>query len=140
MRKKYPFIWRNNRRKQRARGVYFLVPSLMGVGYLVLIPSGDVLRRSFLTALSGKWVGLENYRNVLTNEAFLLAAGNTLRFLGLCLPLLLSLSLLLALALCRVSRPERVKALYLLPMAIPSATVVLSHCMALMGLENRVRK
>lgn len=125
MRKKYPFIWRNNQRKQRARGVYFLVPSLMGVGYLVLIPSGDVLRRSFLTALSGEWVGLENYRNVLTNEAFLLAAGNTLRFLGLCLPLLLSLSLLLALALSRVSRLERVKALYLLPMAIPAATVVL---------------
>lgn len=102
-----------------------MAPSLLGVGYLVLIPSGDVLRRSFLTALSGEWAGLENYRRVLTNDAFWLAAGNTLRFLGLCLPLLLSLSLLLALALCRVPWLEKIKALYLLPMAIPAATVVL---------------
>lgn len=91
----------------------------------MLIPSGDVLRRSFLTALSGEWVGMENYRKVLTNDAFRLAAGNTLRFLGLCLPLLLIFSLLLALALCRVPQLEKVKALYLLPMAIPAATVVL---------------
>jgi len=78
-----------------------------------------------MTALTGQWVGLGNYQNVLTNEAFLLAAKNTLRFLGLCLPLLLILSLLLALAFCQLPRLERFKALYLLPMAIPSATVVL---------------
>lgn len=126
MKRKYPFIWRNNRRRREGLwGLCFLAPSLLGVGYLVLIPSGDVLRRSFLTALSGEWAGLENYRRVLTNDAFWLAAGNTLRFLGLCLPLLLSLSLLLALALCRVPRLEKIKALYLLPMAIPAATVVL---------------
>lgn len=126
MKRRYPFIWRNNRRRRgRCRGLYFLAPSLLGVSYLVLIPSGDVLRRSFLTALSGEWVGMENYRKVLTNDAFRLAAGNTLRFLGLCLPLLLIFSLLLALALCRVPQLEKVKALYLLPMAIPAATVVL---------------
>lgn len=126
MKRKYPFIWRNNRRRRgRFRELWFLAPSLLGVGYLVLIPSGDVLRRSFLTALSGEWVGLANYRKVLTNQAFRLAAGNTLRFLGLCLPLLLFLSLLLALALCRVPQLEKIKALYLLPMAIPAATVVL---------------
>lgn len=126
MKRRYPFIWRNNRRRRgRCRGLHFLAPSLLGVSYLVLIPSGDVLRRSFLTALSGEWVGMENYQKVLTNDAFRLAAGNTLRFLGLCLPLLLFLSLLLALALCRVPQLEKVKALYLLPMAIPAATVVL---------------
>ncbi|MDE6673972.1 MAG: sugar ABC transporter permease, partial [Acetatifactor sp.] len=98
---------------------------LLGVWYLVLFPTGDVLRRSFVTALSGQWVGLDNYRKVLGNEAFRLAVGNTLRFLGLCLPLLLTLSLLLALVICRIPRLERFKALYLLPMAIPAATVVL---------------
>lgn len=97
----------------------------LGVGYLVLLPTGDVLRRSFVTALSGQWVGLDNYRNVLANGAFRLAAGNTLRFLALCLPLLLTLSLLLALVICRIPKLERFKALYLLPMAIPAATVVL---------------
>lgn len=112
-------------RRGGGRGLWFLAPSLLGVGYLVLFPTGDVLRRSFVTALSGQWVGLENYRKVLGNDAFRLAVGNTLRFLGLCLPLLLTLSLLLALMICRIPRLERFKALYLLPMAIPAATVVL---------------
>lgn len=112
-------------RRGGGRGLWFLAPSLLGVGYLVLFPTGDVLRRSFVTALSGQWVGLENYRKVLGNDAFRLAVGNTLRFLGLCLPLLLTLSLLLALVICRIPKLERFKALYLLPMAIPAATVVL---------------
>lgn len=119
MKIRYPFTCRNNRR------LLFLAPSLFGVCYLILLPSKDVICRSFMTALSGQWVGLGNYQKVLTNEAFLLAAKNTLRFLGLCLPLLLILSLLLALAFCQLPRLERFKALYLLPMAIPSATVVL---------------
>lgn len=112
-------------RRGGSRGLWFLAPSLLGVGYLVLLPTGDVLRRSFATALSGQWVGLDNYRKVLENEAFRLAVGNTLRFMLLSLPLLLSLSLLLALVICRIPRLERFKALYLLPMAIPAATVVL---------------
>jgi len=117
---------RKSRKKRGGgRGLWFLAPSLLGVGYLVLLPTGDVLRRSFVTALSGQWAGLANYRRVLTNEAFWLAAGNTLRFLALCLPLLLVLGLLLALAICRIPKLERFKALYLLPMAIPAATVVL---------------
>lgn len=112
-------------RRGGSRGLWFLAPSLLGVGYLVLLPTGDVLRRSFATALSGQWVGLDNYRKVLENEAFRLAVGNTLRFMLLSLPLLLSLSLLLALVICGIPRLERFKALYLLPMAIPAATVVL---------------
>lgn len=112
-------------RRGGSRGLGFLAPSLLGVGYLVLLPTGDVLRRSFTTAMSGQWTGLENYRKVLENEAFRLAVRNTLRFLALSLPLLLSLSLLLALMICRIPRLERFKALYLLPMAIPAATVVL---------------
>ena len=118
-------IKKSGRRRGGSRGLWFLAPSLLGVGYLVLFPTGDVLRRSFTTALSGQWVGLANYKNVLTNAAFKLAAGNTLRFLVLCLPLLLLLSLLLALVICRIPKLERFKALYLLPMAIPAATVVL---------------
>ncbi len=112
-------------RRGGSRGLWFLAPSLLGVGYLVLLPTGDVLRRSFATALSGQWAGLDNYRRVLENEAFRLAVTNTLRFLALSLPLLLFLGLLLALVICRVPRLERFKAMYLLPMAIPAATVVL---------------
>ena len=35
-------------RRGGSRGLWFLAPSLLGVGYLVLLPTGDVLRRSCL--------------------------------------------------------------------------------------------
>ena len=52
-----------------------------------------------MQAVGGRFVGLENYKNVLENTAFRLAAGNTVRFLAVCLPLLLGLSLLFGILL-----------------------------------------
>lgn len=90
----------------------------------------DVIRRSFVQMVSGRFCGLENYRIVLHNHAFLLAVKNTLRFLLVCLPLLLGISLVLAFLLHawqmvfhQKLRP--LKAAYLVPMAIPAASLVL---------------
>lgn len=104
----------------------FLVPSFLGVGVFVLIPFADVVRRSFCNAAGTAFVGLENYQTVCANEAFRLAAGNTIRFLAVCIPLLLALSLGAALLVCSFRRGrEFVKAVFLMPMAIPVAAVVL---------------
>lgn len=85
-----------------------------------------MLRRSFCNATGTDFVGLENYRTVLTNEAFHLAVGNTFRFLAVCIPLLLLLSLGAALLVCSYRRGQQfVKAAFLMPMAIPVAAVVL---------------
>ena len=62
-------------------GYLFLLPSLLGTAGFVLIPFLDVFRRSFLQAVGSGFVGLENYRLVLANEAFRRAAGNTARFM-----------------------------------------------------------
>lgn len=118
--KKSNYILRNNKAKY-----LFLAPSLLGVAYFVLIPFADVVRRSFYTALSGEFTGLRNYQTVFQNTAFRLAAVNTLRFVGICLPILLLFSLLLALILNSHITWEKLKTLYLLPMAMPAATVVL---------------
>ena len=72
------------------------------------------------------FVGLENYRTVIDNQAFRLAAGNTGKFLLICLPLLLGLSLFFALLLERLGRKGNLlKSGFLLPMAVPAASVVL---------------
>lgn len=119
------YILRNRKAGSGRAGIFFLLPGLIGVSVFVLIPFGDVIRRSFYTALSGQFCGLQNYTRVLSNQAFLLAAKNTLLFIGACLPILLGASLLVALAMHSFSYLERFKALYLLPMAMPAATVVL---------------
>ncbi len=103
-----------------------LAPSLLGVGIFTLIPFIDVLRRSFQKAVGTGFVGLENYRTVIDNQAFRLAAGNTGKFLLICLPLLLGLSLFVALLLERLGRKGNLlKSGFLLPMAVPAASVVL---------------
>lgn len=103
-----------------------LGPSLAGVAVFDLLPFVEVIRRSFTDAMGRRFVGLANYRTVLTNEAFRLAAANTARFLCTCIPLLLALSLGMALLVRTAGRASDLfKVTYLLPLAIPVASIVL---------------
>lgn len=83
------------------KGLLFVLPSLAGVSLFWLIPSMDVVRRSFFGAVSGEFTGIQNYVAVFENRAFRLAAMNTLRFFLVCIPLLVCLSLLIAVILTR---------------------------------------
>lgn len=117
---------RERGRRSRGPGIWFLLPSLLGVSVFVLIPFLDVIRRSFTNVMGTKIVGIANYKTVLTNQAFLQAGYNTVRFLAVCLPLLLGLSLLLALLLYSAAdRAGFFKTAFLLPMSIPVASIVL---------------
>lgn len=138
-------------RKHRKRlvGISFLLPGLCGVAVFYLIPFLDVIRRSFVQMASGSFCGLQNYKMVVENDAFRLATKNTLRFVAVCLPILLVLSLILAFLVNELwtyltkrnrsglRRDQKqseesvnaligaIKAAYLLPLAIPAASVVL---------------
>lgn len=104
----------------------FLLPSLAGVLFFILLPFADVVRRSFTDVIGRKFTGLRNYRVVLTNGAFLQAAANTARFTAVCIPLLLTVSLAAAVLLQRQKKLGSLfKSMYLMPMAIPAASVVL---------------
>lgn len=105
--------------------IAFLLPSFLGVTLFVLIPFLDVVRRSFLTAVTGEWTGINNYHNVFANQAFRLAIRNTVRFTAVCLPLLIGLGLFLAVFLSRLKQIQFIKSLFLFPLAMPAATVVL---------------
>lgn len=112
--------------KSQGAAFLFLLPSFAGSAVFLIVPFGDVVRRSFTEAVSGAFVGLANYRAIFTNRAFLLAMKNTLRFLAVCIPLLVVISLALAVILKKQSRFSRLcKTSFLLPMALPVACVVL---------------
>lgn len=113
-------------RKRELKGLLFLLPSLIGAGIFWMIPFGDVVRRSFFSAVSGTFTGWKNYATVIENQAFRLAAGNTLRFFAVCIPILVVLSLLIAVLLTKRKRGmQLLKSMFLLPMAIPVASVVI---------------
>ena len=92
----------------------------------MLIPFADVIRRSLFTATGGAFVGASNYMKVFSNDAFGLAAGNTLKFVLICIPVLVALSLLLALLVSGIKRGgDYVRAVFLAPLVIPAASMVL---------------
>lgn len=116
---------RSRRIREAWNGYLFLLPSLAGTCGFVLLPFLDVVRRSFLQAAGNGFAGFNNYRLVIENKAFRLAAGNTARFMLICLPLLLFLSLLMAVLVNGLTyRRNVVKTGFLLPMSIPAASVV----------------
>lgn len=112
--------------KEAMIGYAFLLPSLIGVGIFILLPFLDVIRRSFSEAMSRTFVGTSNYEMVLNNQAFLRAAKNTIRFIGVCIPLLLVISLIVSVMLYSIHQLQAfLKTSFLIPMAIPAASIVL---------------
>ena len=103
-----------------------MAPSLIGLSVFFLIPFADTVRRSFFDARGRNFIGFKGYLSVLENDAFQLAASSTGKFVVICIPLLMITSLIIALMI-RAVRPfgKTSKTSFLLPMAIPVASIVL---------------
>ncbi|WP_299997405.1 carbohydrate ABC transporter permease [uncultured Clostridium sp.] len=128
--KTYKSKIKNDKEKVRSKakytGLYFVLPSLIGVAVFTLLPFLDVFLRSFQSAISREFVGIENYIEVFNNSAFKLAASNTTKFVIVCIPLLLSLSLIIAVALNKFVESSKIlRTAFLIPMAVPIASIVL---------------
>lgn len=121
---------RTQRTKQtcisRNKAAYlFLAPSLAGTAVFTLIPFLDVIAKAFTGMADGKFAGLGNFILVVNNGAFRLAAKNTLRFMAVCIPLLMAVSLGTAvLVKAAADSTGLFKTTVLLPMAVPVASVV----------------
>lgn len=102
-----------------------MAPSLIGTLIFVLIPFMDVFRRSFHTVVTKQFSGLQNYRTIFTNQAFMLAVKNTFRFTIVCIPLLVIIGLVIAAPLAKLKNAGMIKSLYLFPLAMPTATIVI---------------
>lgn len=113
----------------------FLAPSLAGVAVFTGIPFLDVVKRSFQDVMGTQFVGWKNYQAVAENDAFRLAAANTLRFLAVCIPLLLAVSFGAALLITgagggrqkkeKIGIAQIARTTLVLPMAVPTASMVL---------------
>lgn len=105
----------------------FLAPSAVGVLVFLVIPFLVVIYYSFIdNPIANHFVGLENFRKILTNAAFLQAARNTLFFSAVAVPLVVVLSLGLALLLdMNIPWKSQFRTFFLSPMMVPAASVVL---------------
>ena len=103
----------------------FLLPSFAGIVVFVLLPFMDVVKRSFTTAITGQFNGIKNYQTIFYNQAFLLAVSNTLKFTLVCIPFLVLIGFVTALLLDQLESKGLMKSLYLFPLAMPTATIVM---------------
>ncbi len=129
----------------------FLAPFLIGMAVLVVLPAFTTLALAFTryNALQAPvWIGLENFRKLLSAPLISLAFRNTLLFIGLAVPLRLMAALALALLLQAQGRRFAIhRAVAYLPTLIPEAAYALiwlwifnplygplNHLLALAGL------
>ncbi len=105
----------------------FLFPGLSGFLLFYIIPFLGCGWYSLIdNIIGGRFVGLKNYINLLSNNLFLTAAANTVYFVLLAVPATMFLGLLLAILLNqKLSGQNIFRAASIAPMVIPTASVVL---------------
>ena len=113
--------------KKKKTDLLFLFPSLAGMLLFFVVPFGACLYYACTdNAFSGKFAGGTNFRALLNNEFFRLAAANTVKFLLCAVPAAVVGSFLLALLLARFGKRLTVlRSAFFLPVMLPSAAVVL---------------
>jgi len=106
---------------------FFLLPSLIGFSLFYLIPFVMGTIYSFKDgAVGGSFVGLFNYKELLASASFLKAATNTFCFTAINVPLVISISLILALCLHQtVMFKNAIISSFILPIVVPVASIVM---------------
>ena len=117
---------KQTRRIKISSGLY-IAPSFIGVLLFFVIPFMVVIYYSFVdNPISGNFVFLDNFRNILRNAAFKQAVKNTFTFSVIAVPLAVILSLLLAIVLeAKMPFRTQFRTFFLSPLMVPVASIVL---------------
>ncbi len=115
------------RRQERVSTSIFLAPSFLGVMLFFILPFFVVIYYALVgNVTAGNFVGLENFLKLFKNNAFLLAMKNTGIFSLTAVPLVVALSLVLALILdANVPLKSTFRTIFLSPMIVPAASIIL---------------
>ena len=105
----------------------YLFPSILGVLLFFVLPFMIVIFYSVVdNPISRQFVFFDNFVSVFQNNAFKQAAGNTMTFSLVAVPLAVILSLMLAMMLeSKIPFRSQFRTFFLSPMMVPIASVVL---------------
>ena len=105
----------------------YLLPSMIGVALFFVLPFFVVIYYSMIdNPVSGEFVFLDNFKQLLGNKAFQTAIGNSLSFSFTAVPLVIILSLGVAFLLDKnIPGKSRIRTAFLSPMMVPVASVIL---------------
>jgi ABC-type sugar transport system permease subunit len=132
-----PSLTRRRVRLGRAEPLVWIAPALAVVLFVFGYSMVELVRQAF--EHNGKWVGIDNFRLVVTDPVFQVALEHNGRLL-LAVPVLVALALLLAVLLFETLRGWRFhRAAVFLPyiLPIPVVAVIFGQILQLNGLLNR---
>ena len=114
-------------RKDKKNAVLYMAPSLLGVLLFFVVPFFVVIYYSMVdNPISGEFVFLDNFANIIQNSAFQQAAKNTATFSLVAVPLAVVLSLGMAILLEQnIPMRSQFRTFFLSPMMVPVASIVL---------------
>lgn len=117
---------RSTRKRKLSSGA-FIAPSLFGVLLFFILPFFVVIFYSLVdNPISAEFVFLDNFNNIVKNNAFQKAVHNTFTFSAVSVPLAVILSLLLAIVLeAKLPFRSQFRTFFLSPMMVPVASIVL---------------
>ena len=112
---------------ERALTLPFMLPSFLGVMLFFILPFLVVIYYSVIDSTStANFVGLDNFIKLFNNSAFKLALKNTGIFSLTAVPLVVILSLALAVLLdTNIPYKSTFRTIFLSPMIVPAASVIL---------------
>ena len=118
---------RTLKKSEKITEISFLAPSVTGVLLFFILPFFVVVYYSVIdNPINHEFVFFDNFVSIVQNEAFLMAAKNTTLFSVIAVPLVVVLSLLLALLLdSKIPFKSQLRASFLCPMMVPTASIVL---------------
>lgn len=107
-------------------GTWFVIPGLLGFALFYILPFCVSFGYAFLSRpVNGSFVGLKNFAELFVNRAYLKGLINTLRFIGISVPLNMGLSLGIAMLIGKLKkRRELFSLIFLIPLVIPSGSMV----------------
>ena len=134
----------NKREGFFSQGFIFILPGLIGFCVFFIAPFCLSLVYAFMDRpVNGSFAGFSNFASLLTNRAYLRGLMNTIRFIGISVPLNLILSLGAAILVNKIVKGRDFYSLiFLIPLVIPSGSMVFfwktifSYDGALNGLLN----
>lgn len=117
-----------------------LVPSLLGLLLFYIFPYLRVLYYSLINnQFKKEFAGFKNYIDAIQNEYFRLAFKNSIQLIVICVPVLIVLAILISLGLTfLLKRFKIVRVAFILPMLIPTASVVLFFQKVFGSIENEL--
>jgi len=102
---------------------FFIAPSLLGMAVFFFVPTLVSLFYAF-TDVTGNFIWLANFIDILSNAAFRLAARNTALFIAISVPLNMLISFSLASLLQKLRFKKALAILFMVPLVIPSGATV----------------